>query len=34
VWAQELDLMAPTIISRLNDLLGESEIRRLRCVAL
>lgn len=41
VWAQELDLMAPQIIARLNRVLGESAtpagnepVRRLRCVAV
>ena len=33
VWAQELDLMAPTILERLNERLGERRITRLRCVA-
>lgn len=34
VWAQELDLMAPTILERLNVLLRRGEIARLRCVAV
>jgi predicted nucleic acid-binding Zn ribbon protein len=34
VWAQELDLMAPSILPRLNELLGEPRVQRLRCVAL
>jgi predicted nucleic acid-binding Zn ribbon protein len=35
VWAQELDLMAPQIIARLNAALGgEPRVRRLRCVAV
>jgi predicted nucleic acid-binding Zn ribbon protein len=34
VWAQELDLMAPTIVERLNESLGGARIERLRCVAL
>jgi predicted nucleic acid-binding Zn ribbon protein len=34
VWAQELDLMAPAILERLNRLLGSSHVSRLRCVAL
>lgn len=34
VWAQELDLMAPSILPRLNDLVGEPRVQRLRCVAL
>jgi predicted nucleic acid-binding Zn ribbon protein len=31
VWAQELDLMAPELIGRLNAELGEDALRRLRC---
>jgi predicted nucleic acid-binding Zn ribbon protein len=31
VWAQELDLMAGELISRLNGALGEEAIRELRC---
>jgi len=34
VWAQELDLMGPTIVERLNSLLRDGEISRLRCVAV
>lgn len=34
VWAQELDLMSPTILARLNELLGRPAIQRLRCVSL
>ena len=34
VWAQELDLMAPTIIERLNAALGADRVTRLRCVTL
>lgn len=34
VWAQELDLMAPQIIARLNASLGQDAVRRLRCVAV
>jgi predicted nucleic acid-binding Zn ribbon protein len=34
VWAQELDLMAPTILARLNSCLRGGEITRLRCVAV
>ena len=34
VWAQELDLMGPTIVERLNRLLGDRGISRLRCVAV
>jgi predicted nucleic acid-binding Zn ribbon protein len=34
VWAQELDLMAPTILARLNSCLRQGEIKRLRCVSV
>ena len=34
VWAQELDLMGPAIVKRLNGVLEGSEITRLRCVAV
>ena len=34
VWAQELTLMAPTILERLNGLLREGHVTRLRCVAV
>jgi hypothetical protein len=35
VWAQELDLMGPQIVARLNSALGDDErVRRLRCVAV
>ncbi len=33
VWAQELDLMAPQIVQRLNLALPGRMIQRLRCVA-
>jgi predicted nucleic acid-binding Zn ribbon protein len=33
VWAQELDLMGPAIVERLNGRLRAGEITRLRCVA-
>jgi predicted nucleic acid-binding Zn ribbon protein len=33
VWAQELDLMAPAILERLNEALGAQRVSRLRCVA-
>jgi predicted nucleic acid-binding Zn ribbon protein len=33
VWAQELDLMAPTIIERLNAAVGGGRVTRIRCVA-
>ena len=32
VWAQELDLMAPSILDRVNEELGAPRINRLRCV--
>jgi predicted nucleic acid-binding Zn ribbon protein len=31
VWAQELDLMGPELIGRLNAELGEDTLRQLRC---
>jgi predicted nucleic acid-binding Zn ribbon protein len=34
VWAHELDLMGPTIVERLNGVLGGGEVTRLRCVTL
>ncbi|HEY2651394.1 MAG TPA: DUF721 domain-containing protein [Solirubrobacteraceae bacterium] len=34
VWAQELDLLAPAILTRLNDALGAERLSRLRCVAV
>jgi predicted nucleic acid-binding Zn ribbon protein len=34
VWAQELDLMAPDLIARLNGLLGREAVRSLRCQAV
>ncbi len=34
VWAQELDLMGPTIVERLNRQLGNGSISRLRCIAV
>ncbi len=34
VWAQELDLMAPAILERLNAALRTGRVSRLRCVAL
>jgi predicted nucleic acid-binding Zn ribbon protein len=34
VWAQELDLMAPAILERLNRLLRSGRLTRLRCVTL
>jgi predicted nucleic acid-binding Zn ribbon protein len=33
VWAQELDLMGPEIVERLNRLLEGGSVTRLRCVA-
>lgn len=32
VWAQELDLMAPMLIARLNERLRGAKVTRLRCV--
>ncbi len=32
VWAQELDLMAPLLIEKLNAAVRTGEVRRLRCV--
>jgi predicted nucleic acid-binding Zn ribbon protein len=34
VWAQELDLMSPAIVERLNQRLAAGGVARLRCVAL
>ena len=34
VWAQELDLMAPDLITRLNGLLRGGEVRAMRCQAV
>jgi predicted nucleic acid-binding Zn ribbon protein len=34
VWAQELDLMAPVILGRLNGALRTGEVKRLRCTAV
>jgi predicted nucleic acid-binding Zn ribbon protein len=31
VWAQELDLMAPALVERLNAALGREAVRALRC---
>jgi predicted nucleic acid-binding Zn ribbon protein len=33
VWAQELDLMGPDLVARLNTALGGDRIAALRCVA-
>ena len=33
VWAQELDLMAPELVGRLNAALGAESVRALRCRA-
>jgi predicted nucleic acid-binding Zn ribbon protein len=30
-WANELDLMAPDVTARLNDLLGAPRVTRIRC---
>ena len=34
VWAQELDLMGPAIVERLNSTLERGAVTRLRCVAM
>jgi predicted nucleic acid-binding Zn ribbon protein len=34
VWAQELDLMGPDIVERLNGVLMRGRIERLRCLAV
>lgn len=34
VWAQELDLMAPDLVQRLNGLLDGAPVRALRCQAI
>ena len=34
VWAQELELMGPEIVERLNAVLRRGRIERLRCVAV
>ena len=34
VWAQELDLMAPQILERLNAHLRHGSVQRLRCIAV
>lgn len=34
VWAQELDLMGPTLVERLNEVLGAQRVNRLRCVTV
>ena len=34
VWAQELDLMSPVILERLNAVVHGGDITRLRCVTL
>lgn len=31
VWAQELDLIAPTLLDRLNDALGSDLLHKLHC---
>ena len=33
VWAQELTLLAPDLVPRLNDALGEPRVSELRCTA-
>lgn len=32
VWAQELDLMGPLLVEKLNAAVAPAEVRRLRCV--
>ena len=34
VWAQELDLMGPTLVERLNEKLGHQKIDTLRCITV
>jgi predicted nucleic acid-binding Zn ribbon protein len=34
VWAQELDLMGPELVTKLNELLGAENVRALRCRAV
>ena len=34
VWAQELDLMAPDLVQRLNRLIDAGPVRALRCQAI
>jgi predicted nucleic acid-binding Zn ribbon protein len=34
VWAQELDLMGPAIVERLNAVLQTGSVTRLRCVTM
>jgi predicted nucleic acid-binding Zn ribbon protein len=34
VWAQELDLMGPQIVTGLNAVVGRGSVQRLRCVAV
>ena len=34
VWAQELDLMGPAIVARINELLGRPAVERLRCISV
>jgi predicted nucleic acid-binding Zn ribbon protein len=34
VWAQELDLLAPAILQRLNEALGAQRVSRLRCITI
>jgi predicted nucleic acid-binding Zn ribbon protein len=33
VWAQELDLMGPELVGRINAALGSERVLALRCVA-
>jgi len=34
VWTQEIDLMGPAILERLNEILESGRVERMRCVAL
>jgi len=33
VWMQEIDLMGPTLVAQLNELLGSERVSSVRCVA-
>jgi predicted nucleic acid-binding Zn ribbon protein len=33
VWAQELTMLAPDLVTKLNDALGEQRVTELRCTA-
>ena len=34
VWPEELDLMGPVIVERLNEVLERGSVTRLRCIAM